>query len=88
MPATSAASPDASRASSAAVSPASTISRESWPALLAQLLELVLARGGVEEVRGHGGIHLETGEVDAERQERAHGLLHAVAEHRAREQGS
>ncbi len=53
--------------------------------LLAQLLELVLARGGVEEVGRHRGVHGQAGQVDAQREERAHRLLHVVADHRLAE---
>ena len=48
--------------------------------LLAQLLQAVLPRRGVEQVRRHGGVHLEPLQVDAERQQRPHGLLGVVAE--------
>ena len=40
------------------------------PGLLAQLRQLVLARRRIEQVRRHGRVHLEAGQVDAERQQR------------------
>ena len=57
------------------------------PGLLAQLRQLVLAGRGVEQVGRHRGVHLEAGEVDAERQQRAHDLLDLVADERAGQHG-
>ena len=43
-------------------------------------VELVLAGGGIEQVGRHGGVHRQAGDVDAQRQQRAHHLLDVVAD--------
>ncbi len=48
--------------------------------LLAELRQLVLARRRIEQIGGHGGVHLEPGDVDAEWQQRPHDLLDVVTQ--------
>ena len=50
--------------------------------LLAQLLQRVLAGRGVEQIGRHRGVHLQASEVDAQREQRAHGFLDVVPDHR------
>ncbi len=48
--------------------------------LLPQLRELVFAGRRIEQVGRHRGVHLEPRDVDAEREQRPHGLLEVVAD--------
>ena len=55
--------------------------------LFAQLLQRVLAGRGVEQIGRYRRVHLETGQVDAQREQRPHGFLDVVPDDRAGQDG-